>query len=88
MVEDPVIPNTVQIKTISRYHADVFRSGIGFGPRNLCQNEDSAPGLLVLLGGGDGDEKSRLLVEDMCWGFLRSPETNFASRQPSLVPLL
>lgn len=38
MVEDPVIAKTVQIRTISRYHAADHRSGMGFGPRNDFQN--------------------------------------------------
>jgi hypothetical protein len=38
MVAEPVIPNTVQIRANSRYQAIVFRSGMGLGARNLCQN--------------------------------------------------
>lgn len=33
MVDEPVIPNTVQISAISAYHFRVFRGGIGFGAR-------------------------------------------------------
>ena len=38
IVEDPVIAKTVQINTISRYHAAVQRSGIGTGSRYDLQN--------------------------------------------------
>jgi len=51
IVEDPVMPNTVQIRTISRYHAAVFRSGIGLGSVNFCQNDLVADSSL---GGGGG----------------------------------
>ena len=46
MVDDPVIPKTVQINNISRYQANVYRSGISFGPKNRSQKEellDEAP---------------------------------------------
>jgi hypothetical protein len=35
MVEEPVMPNTVQISSISRYHFEVFRGGISLGERNF-----------------------------------------------------
>jgi hypothetical protein len=38
MVEDPVTAKTVQIKTISRYQAQVWRGGISLGSKNRCQN--------------------------------------------------
>jgi len=60
IVEDPVMPNTVQIRTISRYHAAVFRSGIGLGSVNFCQNvlvADSSLG-----GGGLSAETHRFFT--------------------------
>ena len=40
-----MIPNTVQINTISPYHFVVYLGGIGLGAKNLCKN--------VVCGGGD-----------------------------------
>ena len=37
IVDDPVMAKTVHIRNISRYHANVCRSGIGLAPRNRCQ---------------------------------------------------
>ena len=36
IVLEPVIANTVQMRTTSRYHDAEYRSGIGFGARNFC----------------------------------------------------
>lgn len=38
MVDDPVTAKTVQIKTISRYQAKVWRGGISLGSMNRCKN--------------------------------------------------
>ena len=38
IVVDPVIAKTVQMRRISRYQDAVYLCGIGFGPRNFCQN--------------------------------------------------
>ena len=40
MVVDPVMAKTVQINTISRYHAAVYRGGMGLGAKKLCHHDD------------------------------------------------
>ena len=67
MVEDPVMAKTVQINSISPYHAVVCRSGMGLGPKNLAHMDGDGGSALVTLstfskrgagglppGGGDG----------------------------------
>lgn len=41
MVDVPAMAKTVQINTISPYHASVQRSGMGLGPRNLSHMDFS-----------------------------------------------
>lgn len=64
MVEDPVIPNTVHMRSISLYQAAVLRLGMGLGSRNRCQKvllavDEAAPGSSGL---PPGEEKERCLV--------------------------
>ena len=68
IVDDPVIPKTVQMSSISLYQAGVFRSGMGLGARNFCSQvcgcccvvlllDVGSPGLLFL-----DEENQRCLV--------------------------
>jgi hypothetical protein len=78
IVEDPVIPNTVQIRSSSRYQAGVLRSGIGFGAKKRWSRVifSALPSALSL-----EDEVNLLATNCLLFWKVRTPSTE-GSRIP------